>query len=459
MATISPFRGIRYDPARVGDLSRVVAPPYDVIPPELHRRLLERHPRNIVHIDFGPTRADDTPGRDRYSRAAAHLRAWQDEGTLVRDPRPALYLYEQEFSLDPPADPAGPRPPTADPRRFPPPIVRRGFLAALRLSPFGAGVVFPHERTLSAPKLDRLALLRATETDTSPVFALYSDPADTATTALRAAADRPPDMVATDDAGVVHRCWRIDDAGAVGAAVRDLDARRLFIADGHHRYETTLGWRDELRARTGGRPDAAPEFILAFLCNMDAPGLVILPTHRGLHGVEGFTEAALLSRLRAVLPVATHPGGPLDAARAVAGAAGGGKALAWTAGGGRYHVVEFPAVEAFGAEHLACDPPELRTLDVVLLHDYVFQELLGIAPEDVTRGRYVRYYKEAGRAAADLAAGELQAAFFLNPVGVEEFRRVSLSGHVLPQKTTFFHPKVFTGFVLLSARPDEAVPG
>ncbi|MBI5487208.1 MAG: DUF1015 domain-containing protein [Deltaproteobacteria bacterium] len=458
MATISPFRGIRYDAARVGDLSRVVAPPYDVIPPELHESLAGRHPRNIVHVDFGPRREDDAPGRDRYSRAAANLRAWLDEGTLVRDPRPSLYLYEQEFSLDAPAA-AAPPPGRSTARPLASPIVRRGFLAALRLSAFGAGVVFPHERTLSGPKLDRLALLRATETDTSPIFALYSDPADAATAALRTSANRPPDMIATDDAGIVHRCWRIDDVDAVGAAVRELAERRLFIADGHHRYETTLGWRDEMRARTGGRPDAAPEFILAFLCNMDAPGLVILPTHRGIHGVEAFSEETLLARLRAALPVTTRPGGPLDAARAVAEAAGDGKSIAWTTGGGRYHLVGFPAVEAFGAEHLACDPAELRTLDVVLLHDFVFQELLGIAPEEVTRGRYVRYYKEAARAAADLGAGELQAAFFLNPVAVEEFRRVSLSGHVLPQKTTFFHPKVFTGLVLMSARPDEDIPG
>jgi uncharacterized protein (DUF1015 family) len=321
-------------------------------------------------------------------------------------------------------------------------------------------MVFPHERTLSAPKVDRLALLRATETDTSPVFALYSDPQDTAARALHAAAaTRDPDLSAIDDGGTAHRVWTIADPGIVAAVARDLAERKVFIADGHHRYETTLGWRDEMRPRTGGRPDAGPEFILLFLCNMDSPGLVILPTHRGVHSLPGFTETGLLERLRAVLPVETRSGTPADAASAVAEAGRGGKAIAWTAGGGRFHLVTFPDLPRFAAENLAAFAPELRELDVVLLHGFLFERLLGIDPEDVTRGRFVRYYKDPAKAFADLEAREIQAAFFVNPVSVDEFRRVSLSGHVLPQKTTFFHPKLLTGLLLMSVDPDETIPG
>jgi uncharacterized protein (DUF1015 family) len=442
MAHVAPFRGIRFAPARVPDLSRVVAPPYDVISPDFQRELLARHPRNIVHVDFGLPEPGDEPGRDRYARAAARLREWLADGTFARDPRPSLYLYEQEFEI-------------AGLGRF----VRRGFLGALRLSPFGDGVVFPHERTLSAPKADRLALLRATETDTSPVFALYSDPADAALAALRAQAGRPPDMTAADDAGIAHRAWRIDDPAALAAVAGDLAERRIFIADGHHRYETTLGWRDEQRARTGGRVDAAGEFILAFLCNMDAPGLVILPTHRGVHSLPQFSADELLAHLRAEVPVETREGSPEDACTAAAEAGRHGKALAWAAGPGRYHVVSFPDVERLAARLLPDVPAPLRTLDVVLLHELLFRRMLGIDHQEVTRGRFVRYYKEARKAAAELRAGELQAAFFLNPVTTEEFRRVSLSGHVLPQKTTFFYPKVLTGLVLLSAHPEDSIPG
>jgi uncharacterized protein (DUF1015 family) len=443
MADIAPFRGIHFDTSRTGDLSRVVAPPYDVIPPDFQRELCARHERNIVHVDFDVERPGDGPGENRYTRGAQRFRDWLADGTLVRDPAPALYLYEQEFAV-------------AGRGRF----VRRGFLGALRLSSFREGIVFPHERTLSAPKLDRLALLRATETDTSPVFALYSDPQDAAAKALRAgAAAREPDLAAVDDGGTAHRVWTIADPGIVAAVARDLAERKVFIADGHHRYETTLGWRDEMRPRYGARPDAGPERILAFLCNMDSPGLVILPTHRGVHSLPGFTEHGLLERLGAALPVETRSGSPADAARAVVEAGRRGKAVAWTAGGGRFHLVTFPDLARFAAANLASFAPEVRELDVVLLHGFLFERLLGIDPEEVTRGRFVRYYKDPAKAFADLETREIQAAFFVNPVTVDEFRRVSLSGHVLPQKTTFFHPKLLTGLLLMSVRPDESIPG
>ncbi len=443
MADILPFRAIRFDPSRIGELSRVVAPPYDVIAPEYQRELLGRHERNIVHIDFDAERPGDGPGENRYTRGARRLSDWLADGTLVRDPAPALYLYEQEFSV-------------AGVGR----LVRRGLFGALRLSPFDEGIVYPHERTLSAPKLDRLALLRATETDTSPVFALYSDPQDAAAGALRAgAAGRAPDLSAVDDGGTAHRVWTIADPDIARAVARDLAERKVFIADGHHRYETTLGWRDEMRPRYGGRRDAGPEFILAFLCNMDTPGLVILPTHRGVHSLPGFTESGLLERLRAVVPVETRSGSPADATRAVVEAGRRGKALAWTAGGGRFHLVAFPEPGRFAAANLGAYAPELRELDVVLLHGFLFERLLGIDPEEVTRGRFVRYYKDPAKAFADLEAREIQAAFFVNPVTVDEFRRVSLSGHVLPQKTTFFHPKLLTGLVLMSVHPSDSIRG
>jgi len=442
MAIVSPFRGIHFDLSRVPDLSQVVSPPYDVISPEEQTGLHQRHPRNIVRIDFGLEKEGDGPAVDKYTRAADFFRQWQSEGTLVRDTVPSLYYYEQEFSL---------------PGRGV--FVRKGFLGALRLSDFGEGKVFPHEKTHSRPKEDRLSLMRATEANTSPIFGLYSDPRDEVAKALRGGLPARPDFSATDDLGVKHRVWRVTDPASLQAAVGKMSDKQVFIADGHHRYETALAFREEMRGKHGVREDAAYEHVLMFLCNMDDEGIVILPAHRGIHSVPGFSEEEFAARVRSLVPMETRQGSPEDAMKAVAEAGGKGKAIAWSTGHGRFHVVSFPEPESFAGKHLSRFPPELRTLDVVLLHGFLFEKMLGISPDAVTAGQFVRYYKETRKIASELERGELQAAFFLNPVTVDEFRGVSLSGHVLPQKATFFFPKILTGLLIFSARGDETLPG
>jgi uncharacterized protein (DUF1015 family) len=442
MAIVSPFRGIHYDLSQVPDLSQVVSQPYDVISPEEQMVLHRRHPRNIVWVDFGLDAEGDGPAGNKYTRAAASYRQWLSEGTLVRDPSPTLYYYEQEFSLSGRGV-----------------LVRKGFLGALRLSAFGEGVVLPHEKTHSRPKEDRLSLMRATEANTSPIFGLYSDPRDEATKALRAKIAGRPYFSVTDDLGVKHRVWRVTDPASLSAATEKMSDKKVFIADGHHRYETALAFRDERRRKHGVREDAAYEHVLMFLCNMDDEGIVILPTHRGIHSVPGFSEEDLVSRVRSHLPVETRPGTPEDALRAIGEEGKKGKAIAWSAGGGRFHIVSFPDTARFGEKNLSRFPSELRTLDVVLLHGFLLEQMLGITPEAVTAGQFVRYYKEAGKAVADLEQGGLQAAFFLNPITMGEFRNVSLSGHVLPQKATFFYPKILTGLLIFSVRGDESLPG
>ncbi|HQU13186.1 MAG TPA: DUF1015 domain-containing protein, partial [Thermodesulfobacteriota bacterium] len=263
MAEVKPFRGIHYDVKRVGDLTRVVAPPYDVISPEEQEALHRRHPKNITWVDFGMAKEGDGPGGNKYTRAAAWFREWLAEGTLVRDAAPSLYYYEQEFTIP------GKRT-----------CVRKGFLGALKLSAFGEGEVFPHERTLSKPKEDRLSLMRVTDVHMSPIFALYSDPKDEVLKSLRQAMATAPDMAAVDDLGVKHRVWTVSTPKALLGAVEGMKGKVVFIADGHHRYETALAFRDEMRKKHGANPAAAYEHVLMFLCNMDDEGIVILPTHR-----------------------------------------------------------------------------------------------------------------------------------------------------------------------------------
>ncbi|MEW6720000.1 MAG: DUF1015 domain-containing protein [Thermodesulfobacteriota bacterium] len=442
MADVKPFRGIHYDSGRVGDLTLVVTPPYDVISPEEQEALHRRHERNIVRIDFGREMEGDRPGSDKYSRAAGWFREWLADGTLVRDPDPSLYYYEQEFTIPGKGT-----------------FVRKGFLGALKLSPFGEGVVFPHERTHSGPKVDRLLLMRATDAHMSPIFGLFSDPGNEVASILRDGMPPAPELAATDDLGVMHRVWRVSDPKKIRRVVAWMSGKGVFIADGHHRYETALAFRDEMRAKHGANPDAAYEHVLMFLCNMDDEGIVILPTHRGLHSLPDFSEERFLSRVREFLPVESRQGSPEDAMRAVEETGRNGKVIGWSAGDGRYHLVTFPEPERFCEAHMANHPPQLRSLDVVLLHGFLFERLLGISPEAVTHGQFVRYYKDPSKAAKELSSGAIQAAFFMNAVTIPEFRDVSLSGHVLPQKTTFFYPKIGTGLLIFPVGPQDRVPG
>jgi len=442
MADVKPFRGVHYDASRVGDLSRVVAPPYDVISPEEQEILHRRHPRNIVRIDFGQAREGDGPESNKYTRAAAWFREWLSDGTFVRDSVPCLYYYEQEFEIPGKGT-----------------FVRKGFLGALKLSRFGEGEGFPHERTLSGPKADRLTLMRATDAHMSPIFGLFSDPGNAVVNALREGMASSAELAAVDDLGVKHRVWRISRPEPIRNAVAKMSGKGVFIADGHHRYETALAFRDEMRERHGMHPDAAYEHVLTFLCNMDDEGIVILPTHRGIHSLPGFSGERFLSRVREFLPVESGDGSPEDAMRAVEKAGERGKAIGWSTGDGRFHVAAFPELGAFCEKHLSKFPPQLRTLDVVLLHGFLLEQLLGISPEAVTAGQFVKYYKDPAKAAKELSGGTIQAAFFLNAVTIPEFRDVSLSGHVLPQKATFFYPKIGTGLLIFPVGADDRVPG
>ena len=440
MADVKPFRGIRYDLNRIKNLSDVISPPYDVISPSMQEALYKRHPRNIVRIDFGKKEEGDTPGSDVYSRASSQFCDWRLEGTLMQDDAPSLYYYEQEFVI-------------SGDRKY----VRKGFLGALTLSPFGEGEVYPHERTLSGPKLDRLFLMRATDAHMSPIFGLYSDSSNMVLESLRQAMSPAPDMEAIDDTGVTHRVWKVSDAEAIRGAVENMAGKGVFIADGHHRYETALAFRDEMRARHGADPEAAYEHVLTFLCNMDDEGIVILPTHRGIHSLPDFSEEKFLSSVRECLPVDSRKGSPEDAIRAVEEAGKSGKAVAWTAGGDRYHVISFPELDRFCESRLCNFPLQLRSLDVVLLHGFLIEQQLGVSADDVTAGKFVKYYKDPAEAARDLRSGAIQAAFFLNAVTMREFQDVSLSGHLLPQKSTFFHPKIGTGLLMFSVGPNDKV--
>lgn len=391
MAMVSAFAGVRYEPARVGGLEAVIAPPYDVISEAEQAALYERSPWNVVRLILGR----ETP---RAEAAARTLASWVAERVLVRDPVPALYVYRQTFRL-----PDGER-------------AREGILCRLRLETFESGLVRPHERTFPGPKADRLALLRATGAFLSPIFGLYAGAGPRLRDVLATVTANTPLEAVSDVAGEGHRVWRIDDAATIAAVAEALAPESILIADGHHRYETALAHRDE-----GG-----PPHVLAYLADMHDPGLVILPTHRLVRGALPTDAATLEARLREAFSVVPCPPG----ARRAAGE------IDCILPDRRLRLRALPAALA----RLEDVPAPLRALDVTLFERAILGPVLGLDP-----ARLAFTHDDAEAMAA--VPAEASAAFLVNPPTIDAVRAVCLAGEVMPQKSTYFHPKLADGLV------------
>jgi uncharacterized protein (DUF1015 family) len=440
--TVRPFRALRYSTEVVSDLGAVVAPPYDVISPELHRRLLARDPRNVVRLDLPIGEAGDADPDERYRRAARLLRSWRSDGTLRRDPRPSLYPYEQSYRL--PGQIGGE------------PMVRRGVFARLRLEPFGPDSgVRPHERTMTGPKEDRYRLLRATDVNTSPVVAMYEDPSGLAARSLdEAMSSAAPITDVIDDDAVRHRLWMVPAPG-LEAIVERVAAVPLTIADGHHRYETALRYRDERGRGTPLRPEGqgdevpAWEEILVLLLEPIAGPVAVLATHRVLRGLGTDGVARLLHGLGGWFGIRSASPDELvrtfsPAAAAVA-AQGEGRFGLWTRDGGAILTARRQAFEPL----LPPGGPALRRLDVTLI-GVALEQLAGIDPAAVDAGARIAYTKETGEAIrwVDEAHEGADAAFLLDPTPATDIIAVAAEGDVMPQKSTYIYPKALTGLVI-----------
>jgi uncharacterized protein (DUF1015 family) len=435
MPDIRPFRALRYDVATVGEPALVVAPPYDVIGPSQADQLAARHPANIVRLDLPREEAGDEPD-DRYRRAARTLAGWRSDGTLHKDPHPSIYIYEQAYQV-----------PGSDVDR-----VQRGFFARLRLEAFGEGSgVLPHERTMSGPKEDRYKLLRATGVNTSPVVVLYEDAAGAGRPVLDAASARPPDLDLEDDDGVRHRLWVVAADGLAMDAVAPLlaaaSARPVTIADGHHRYETALRYRDERRMSRSCEEDPAFDYILALFLDAVGEPLTVLPTHRILRALGQEAIAKMLGQLDALFIVERDvPVAELRRRFEAAGLARGGEGRfgLWTRDGGMLLTARRTAFEPF----LPGGGAALRALDVTLL-GVALERLVGIDPGAVAAGA-VAYSKSAAEAIARVDGGVdgADAAFLLEPTPVAVISAVAADGDVMPQKSTYFYPKALSGLVI-----------
>lgn len=438
MAKVRPIRGLRFG-EHIEDKGLVVAPPYDVISKEEQIKLHARHPSNIVWIDFGLDGVGER--HEKYRRANEMLKAALAERVLVRDEKAAFYYYEQEFEVEGIGR-----------------LVRTGFICALLLEKFGEGSVFPHERTLLTPKLDRLNLMKHTATATSPIFAIYDDGENLAASLFLQAIDASsPDVSVVDDVGVCHRMWVVTDENVIGEVESLLSGKRVFIADGHHRYETALEYRNWMRERAHDDPSSAWNYVLVFLSATGDGGLVILPTHRGVYGLDRDKIETLSRQTDAPFKFVKLSGGVDEMIEKVSSATVKERIFGMVDEEGNCSLLKIDDIDDLDAGLFPSLPPAVRNLDVSLLHGLILERVLGISQEEISSGKKVRFYKDLKKGLSDLEGGAIQLLFYLNPIRMKQFIEVSESGFILPQKSTFFYPKILTGLVLSPVSENDRV--
>lgn len=445
MAKIAPFRGLRYNLERVGDPSQVVSPPYDSISPSLQQELYARSPFNVIRLVLGEEFPGDDEGNNRYTRAAADFALWQQQGVLQREEQPSLYLYDQEFIND-----AGQR------------EVRQGFMALVRLEDFCSGVIKPHEQTLPAVRQDRLQLIQACQGNLSPIFSVYSDPCGVLEVLAKREKTNPPAVNVSDDDGVQHRVWAVSDPGLLKKAHDLLDSKTLFLADGHHRYEAALAYRDAMRAQYPAYTGKEQfNYVLMYFTNMETQGMLIRPTHRLVAGLPLFRPETFLSRLRHYFEVETvsfplqTAAGRLAARETLAQRGAQRHTLGFYLGGDELLYLSLRDEQVMDQFFDPKAPKVLRLLDVSVLHRLVLEDLLQITPgSDAGQVSYVRSLDEAF---AEVQGGGAQFAVLMNPTCMKDVRDVANAGEKMPQKSSYFDPKLLSGLVFQKILLEETI--
>jgi uncharacterized protein (DUF1015 family) len=435
MAEIHPFRAFRYDSQKVA-LCDVVTQPYDKITRKLQDHYYAANPHNLVRIILGRREENDNPANNVYSRAAAYFRDWRQHRILRQDPLPSIYIYSQRLTL--------PNSTTA--------LERRGFIALGRIEDYSAGVVFRHEQTLAKPKADRLDLLRATRAHFGQIFMLYEDQGQVESLLTTTA---EPDISVADEYGVLHRVWQVSDPALITSVQTAMNEKKLIIADGHHRYETALTYRNERRASDSSASEHGPtswryEFVMMTFVNMNSPALLILPTHRLVHGLASCSEEGFRNSARAFFDV-DEIDPALDAPRATA--------ILRESGRAGTTILAVTANRAFLLHHPNPNTPEVfaglsirqQALDVVQLHKCLLEKVLGLSEESIRNQQNISYIRDAAEALSQVrstSGAHPNIAFLMNPCSIAQVRNIAFGGEVMPQKSTDFYPKLLSGLTV-----------
>ncbi len=442
MATVLPFNGILYNQKKIGDLSAVVTPPYDVISPEEQIRFYERHPNNVIRLDLGKKTTDDHEKDNVNTRAAGYFYDWISQGVLVQDTEPSLYLTTLDFQLS---------------GRM---MIRYGMIALVGLEPFEKRIVLPHEKTFSKVKSERLDLMKACHANFSQIFSLYSDREGILDLLKEAALQSKPVFDILDDRQDRHRMWRITNPAVQAKVTGLMKDKRLFIADGHHRYETALNyrtWRSENDPEFTAHHPA--NFVMMYLCSMEDPGLIVLPAHRMLIDVEVEKIKTLPDRLAQYFEITRIPFADnqkkkaLDSLLAMLEKHESKNAIGTYSKGSDaflHMVLKKGVMEATFGNQL---PESLRQLDVTVLTRLILMEILGFNGSHLDNEKLITYSSNVEKTIESVAKGESDVCFILNPTRIEQVKRIAEEGQIMPRKTTYFFPKALTGQVFNRLNP------
>lgn len=423
MAVIKPFRGMRFNTQKAGGISSLCCPPYDIISEEQRAEFLARNEYNIIRLEL------PEEGENPYLTAADVLDMWRKNGVLIYDDKPAIYVYEMEFTA------------YGEQKRV------KGIIARVRLEEFSKGIILPHEFTLSGAKEDRLKLMKATNCNFSQIYALYMDETHTTLHTIEDYSRGKAQLEMCDGDGVIHRLWIVTDEQAIAKLTADFAYRRLYIADGHHRYETALNYRDYCRENGLAKEGDPCDYQMIFLTDMEHPGLCVFPTHRLVYNLPDFDRDKVLDGCKKYFDV-TRRQGTDDMEDALAKLYNEGKkAFGFYCGNGEWYLLTLKSIDVMD-EILPdmCVPS--RRLDVSVLHSLILERIFGIDKENMAKQKNLKYTKQFSHAISSVDSGKYQCAFVLNPTRVTEIRDVAAAGEKMPQKSTYFYPKMITGMVM-----------
>lgn len=422
MAEIKGYKGLRFNCEKAGKIEELVCPPYDIISDQQREEYIKTNPHNIIRLEL-------PKGDDKYNKAAEILKDWLEKGILVKEDKPAIYIYEEEF--------------TAYGERK----AIKGIICRVKLEKFSKGIILPHEFTLSKAKEDRLNLMKATNCNFSQIYSLYMDGGKNTLGKIDSLSKSEPDIQLQDNDNVTHRMWIIKDEKAIADICSDFTDRKLYIADGHHRYETALNYRNYLREQGLAKEGDACDYQMMMLVDMEHPGLVVFPTHRLVRNLDSFNAERVIDGCKEYFDVTEHSDINTIESTLMELYNQGKKAYAFYCGGSSYKLLVLKDTNII-KKLLPNASTATQQLDVTILHTLILEKIFGIDAENMAKQINLTYTKIFDEAISSVQQGNSQCAFILNPTRVSEIREVASNGEKMPQKSTYFYPKMITGLVM-----------